>query len=82
MHIFLNMSSFLWKGAELEPTMGSARFSGLLLELLALSHGLVVLTSRLLASAMPSLSRYYYRCSLILICGTSGRAFTLSHQAF
>ena len=49
------------QGANLEPGLGSARFLGLLVELLALSHGIDVLLACALAAFFPSLSYMYYR---------------------
>jgi rhomboid domain-containing protein 1 len=40
LHLYYNMASFLWKGAILEPFMGSLGFAALILELL-LSTGLI-----------------------------------------
>ena len=53
------------QGALLEPQLGTPHFAALLLELLVLSHGTVVLATRLLAATVPSLSRVYYRCAVV-----------------
>jgi rhomboid domain-containing protein 1 len=43
----------LLQGAMLEPRMGSPKFAGLLLELLLLSHGLVVAASAAASACIP-----------------------------
>jgi rhomboid domain-containing protein 1 len=52
-HLYYNLASLLWKGVQLERSMGSARFAALLAELLIVSHSLVVIASYLLASFGP-----------------------------
>jgi rhomboid domain-containing protein 1 len=47
-HLYYNMLSFLWKGANLEVGMGSIEFSGLLLYSLLSSHVIMILLSYLL----------------------------------
>ncbi|GAB5372658.1 hypothetical protein AAMO2058_001683600 [Amorphochlora amoebiformis] len=42
MHVYYNMSSLLWKGAQLEQAMGSEAFIGMSLVLLGLSHSIYV----------------------------------------
>lgn len=41
-HLYYNMVSLLYKGSQLEPSMGSANFAGMLTVLTALSHGILV----------------------------------------
>eukprot|EP00891_Asterochloris_glomerata_P009395 jgi/Astpho2/9395/Aster-01660 len=41
-HLYYNMSSFLWKGAQLEPQMGSGGYLVMMTQLLALSQGWMV----------------------------------------
>ncbi|KAL3685897.1 hypothetical protein R1sor_003919 [Riccia sorocarpa] len=47
-HLVYNMISLLWKGVQLEGSMGSAKFAGMVAVLLGLSHGLVVATAKTL----------------------------------
>jgi rhomboid domain-containing protein 1 len=42
LHLYYNMVSLVWKGAQLEGSMGSARFAAMVCFLLAASHILVV----------------------------------------
>jgi rhomboid domain-containing protein 1 len=44
-HLYYNMLSLLWKGSQLELSMGSPRFAATLASLTALSHSLVVVGS-------------------------------------
>eukprot|EP00249_Psilotum_nudum_P009535 c21995_g1_i1 orf=318-1361(+) len=48
-HLVYNMLSLLWKGVQLESSMGSKSFAWMVAVLLGLSHGLVVLTAKGLA---------------------------------
>jgi Rhomboid family len=61
-HLFYNMSSFLWKGVQLEPAMGAARYALLLAELWLVSGALLCALFAAGAS-MPSsvpFAAYYY----------------------
>lgn len=49
-HLVYNMLSLLWKGVQLEVNMGSLEFAKMVAVLLALSHGLVVVVAKGLAS--------------------------------
>ncbi|KAK9819551.1 hypothetical protein WJX74_010895 [Apatococcus lobatus] len=65
LHIFYNMSSFLWKGAQLEPAMGPGPYIALIATLTVTSHLLVVLLSFLGASFIPLLAGGFYSgCSV------------------
>lgn len=45
-HLVYNMLSLLWKGVQLEGSMGSAKFAEMLAVLLGLSHSLVVVLAK------------------------------------
>jgi len=45
-HLFYNMTSLLWKGIQLETSMGSAEFASMVAALLALSQGMTLLMSK------------------------------------
>jgi rhomboid domain-containing protein 1 len=45
-HLFYNMTSLLWKGIQLETSMGSAEFASMVAVLLGLSQGITLLLSR------------------------------------
>ncbi|KAL2653952.1 hypothetical protein R1flu_022080 [Riccia fluitans] len=47
-HLVYNMISLLWKGVQLEGSMGSTKFAGMVAVLLGLSHGLVVASAKFL----------------------------------
>ena len=72
-HLVYNMVSLMWKGAQLETTMGSQKFAGMIAVLLGLSHGLVVATSSLLTFLSDSPETFYSECSV----GFSGVLFAL-----
>ena len=62
--------SSVHQGAILEPQLGPSRYAALLLELLVLSHGMVLVLARAIATVAPSWSGVYYRCVLLSdICG-------------
>eukprot|EP00884_Botryococcus_braunii_P014510 jgi/Botrbrau1/2305/Bobra.101_2s0126.1 len=73
-HVYYNMASLLWKGAQLEPAMGSLPYAGLVAELLLLSNGIQVLSALALAKAWPSMAAIYYRRCTV---GFSGVLFAL-----
>ncbi len=54
------------QGAILEPQLGLVPYAALLLELLVLSHGMVLAVTRAVAAVAPSYSDMYYRCGLLL----------------
>jgi len=49
-HLVYNMLSLLWKGVQLERMMGSTEFASMVAVLLGLSHGIVVVTAKVLAT--------------------------------
>lgn len=59
-HIFYNMSSLLWKGAQLEPQLGSFRFLLVIFELLVSSHVITVMLARACVSFAPAFAGQYY----------------------
>lgn len=63
-HLVYNMVSLLWKGVQLENSMGSARFAGMVTVLLGMSHGLVVLSAKLLASYGDAPGPMYAECAV------------------
>lgn len=71
-HLVYNMISLLWKGAQLETTLGSGKFAAMIAVLLGLSHGLAVVSS-LLLSFLTRSPTSYYSCAV----GFSGVLFAL-----
>lgn len=63
-HLVYNMVSLLWKGVQLEHNMGSARFAGMVTVLLGMSHGLVVLSAKLLAVYGDNPVPMYSECAV------------------
>ncbi len=61
------------QGALLEPQLGSLPYAALLLELLVLSHGMILPVTRAVAAVAPSFSDVYYRCALLLTLKTHVR---------
>jgi len=49
-HLVYNMLSLLWKGVQLEGMMGSTEFASMVAVLLGLSHGIVVVIAKVLAT--------------------------------
>ncbi|XP_006645779.2 rhomboid-like protein 14, mitochondrial [Oryza brachyantha] len=45
-HFFYNMTSLLWKGIQLETSMGSVEFASMVAALLGLSQGITILLSK------------------------------------
>ncbi|XP_062196882.1 rhomboid-like protein 14, mitochondrial [Phragmites australis] len=45
-HLFYNMTSLLWKGIQLETSMGSTKFASMVAALLGLSQGITLLLSK------------------------------------
>ncbi|KAK9819160.1 hypothetical protein WJX81_004112 [Elliptochloris bilobata] len=74
-HVFYNCTSLIWKGAQLEPALGSMRFLRLVGELLLTTQALAVLLARAGAAAAPALlgPQYYDACAV----GFSGVLFAL-----
>lgn len=71
-HLVYNMISLLWKGTQLETTLGSGKFAAMLAVLLGLSHGLAVASSLLLSFFTHSPASYS-SCAV----GFSGVLFAL-----
>ncbi|CAM6093546.1 unnamed protein product [Calypogeia fissa] len=63
-HLVYNMVSLLWKGVQLESNMGSARFAGMVTVLLGMSHGLVVISAKLLAMYGGTPGPMYSECAV------------------
>eukprot|EP00892_Ulva_mutabilis_P001059 jgi/Ulvmu1/10954/UM007_0133.1 len=77
-HLYYNMSSFLWKGLQLEPALGPVRFAALLCELLlscqAIYVGLFWAVRAALGPTSPLAAQgYSYTCAV----GFSGVLFAL-----
>lgn len=66
------MISLMWKGAQLETTLGSGKFAAMIAVLLGLSHGLAVASS-LLAASLTHSPTSYSSCAV----GFSGVLFAL-----
>ncbi|KAK9804862.1 hypothetical protein WJX72_008960 [[Myrmecia] bisecta] len=81
-HLFYNMSSLLWKGAQLETAMGPLNFLRLVAELLAMSNVIFVTICKLIAVAFPDYAYTYFNTCAV---GFSGVLFAmkvvLSHQS-
>ncbi|KAH7281249.1 hypothetical protein KP509_36G037600 [Ceratopteris richardii] len=67
------MLSLLWKGVQLESTMGSLKFAEMVAVLLGLSHSLVVLTAKGLSVFWGYPDALYNHCAI----GFSGVLFAL-----
>jgi rhomboid domain-containing protein 1 len=63
-HLIYNMVSLMWKGVQLEGTLGSQKFATTVAVLLGLSHGLVLASSSLLACLTESPTSFYSECSV------------------
>eukprot|EP00898_Chlorokybus_atmophyticus_P006557 jgi/Chlat1/6902/Chrsp52S06579 len=61
-HLVYNMVSLVWKGIQLENTIGSERFLQLVGTLLLMSHGLVVGVSYIVAAFFGMPEPYYHSC--------------------
>lgn len=64
MHLIYNMISLLWKGVKLEGRLGSKAFARMMAVLLLLSHGSVVVITRLLSDFAGIHGPYYIECSV------------------
>lgn len=72
-HLYYNMSSFLWKGAQLEPQMGSGGYLVMMTQLLALSQGWMVALAYF-SKYWPLLQNMYFsQCTV----GFSGVLFAM-----
>ncbi|BBM99856.1 rhomboid-related protein 4 [Marchantia polymorpha subsp. ruderalis] len=63
-HLVYNMISLLWKGVQLEGSMGSKKFAGMVGVLLGLSHGLVVVSAKFLYSFADNPGPMYSECAV------------------
>jgi membrane associated rhomboid family serine protease len=53
MHLYYNMSSFLWKGVQIELAAGSKIFAAMVTILLLMSHTLFVIIGNIAGDALP-----------------------------
>ncbi|KAL6598826.1 hypothetical protein ACP70R_046086 [Stipagrostis hirtigluma subsp. patula] len=58
-HLFFNMTSLLWKGIQLEPSMGSVEFATMVASLVGLSQGMTLLLSKCLLQ-FGEIDSYYH----------------------
>lgn len=72
-HLVYNMISLLWKGVQLERRMGSTEFASMVAVLLGLSHGIVVVIAKVLATFFD----YPYPLTSECAVGFSGVLFAL-----
>uniref|UniRef100_A0ACD5VRZ1 Uncharacterized protein n=1 Tax=Avena sativa TaxID=4498 RepID=A0ACD5VRZ1_AVESA len=78
-HFFMNMTSLLWTGVELETSMGSSEFASMVVSLLGLSQGFTLLLSKgllLLSNDVP-----YYEYSAGFSGVVLGMKVVLNAQA-
>ncbi|XP_010551120.1 PREDICTED: rhomboid-like protein 14, mitochondrial [Tarenaya hassleriana] len=59
-HLVYNMMSLLWKGVQLETSMGSIEFASMIVALLGMSHGLTVLLAKSLLALFDYDRAYYH----------------------
>ncbi|XP_068668785.1 rhomboid-like protein 14, mitochondrial [Aristolochia californica] len=72
-HLVYNMMSLLWKGIQLEISMGSLEFATMVIELLAMSQGITLLLARSLYIFFDYGRAYYNEYSV----GFSGVLFAM-----
>ncbi|PHT58094.1 hypothetical protein CQW23_00457 [Capsicum baccatum] len=72
-HLFYNMLSLLWKGIQLETSMGSAEFSLTVATLVAMSQGVTILLAKSLLLLFDYERPYYQEYSV----GFSGVLFAM-----
>ncbi|KAI8010438.1 hypothetical protein LOK49_LG06G02551 [Camellia lanceoleosa] len=72
-HLVYNMMSLLWKGIQLENSMGSAEFASMVVELLAMSQGITLLLAKSLFLFFDYGKPYYQEYSV----GFSGVLFAM-----
>uniref|UniRef100_A0ACD5VEZ5 Uncharacterized protein n=1 Tax=Avena sativa TaxID=4498 RepID=A0ACD5VEZ5_AVESA len=78
-HFFMNMTSLLWTGVQLETSMGSSEFASMVVSLIGLSQGFTLLLSKaslLLGNDVP-----YYQYSAGLSGVVLGMNVVLNAQA-
>ncbi|XP_077251693.1 rhomboid-like protein 14, mitochondrial [Tasmannia lanceolata] len=72
-HLFYNMLSLLWKGIQLETSMGSVEFACMIAELLAMSQGITLILAKSLLVFFDYDRAYYSEYSV----GFSGVLFAM-----
>ncbi|KAM7259583.1 hypothetical protein ACFE04_015324 [Oxalis oulophora] len=72
-HLVYNMISLLWKGVQLETSMGSAKFASMTVTLLAMSQGITLLLAKSLLLAFDYEKPFYNEYAV----GFSGVLFAL-----
>jgi|AntAceMinimDraft_5_1070358.scaffolds.fasta_scaffold87118_2 rhomboid domain-containing protein 1 len=65
MHLIYNLSSFLWKGAQLETKMGSESYTKLLIGLLVSVQCAAVGAMWVLARFIGVTEPYYRSCTMV-----------------
>nr|AIY60677.1 rhomboid protein Illhe_RBL14 [Illicium henryi] len=72
-HLVYNMTSLLWKGVQLETSMGSTKFTSMVVALLGMSQGITLLLAKALLVFFNYDRAYYYEHSV----GFSGVLFAM-----
>lgn len=72
-HLVYNMLSLLWKGIQLETSMGSIEFASMVATLIAMSQGITILLSKSLLLFFEYEKAYYYEYAV----GFSGVLFAM-----
>ncbi|KAJ6770922.1 RHOMBOID-RELATED PROTEIN [Salix koriyanagi] len=72
-HLVYNMMSLLWKGIQLETSVGSVEFASMLAALLAMSQGITLMLAKSLLLFVDYDKPYYYEYS----AGFSGVLFAM-----
>ncbi|GAU16765.1 hypothetical protein TSUD_200080 [Trifolium subterraneum] len=72
-HLVYNMISLLWKGIQLESSMGSVQFASMVASLLTLSQGITLILSKSLLIFFDYERSYYYEYAV----GFSGVLFAM-----
>lgn len=72
-HLVYNMLSLLWKGIQLETSMGSANFAAMVATLLGMSQGITLVLAKSLVHFLNYRSAYYNEYSV----GFSGVLFAM-----
>lgn len=72
-HLVYNMMSLLWKGVQLETSLGSLEFAAMVATLLAMSQGITLLLAKTLLLFFDHETAYYYEYAV----GFSGVLFAL-----
>ncbi|CAK9140316.1 unnamed protein product [Ilex paraguariensis] len=72
-HLVYNMMSLLWKGIQLETSMGSVKFASMVAALLGMSQGITLLLAKSLLLLFDHERAYYHEYSI----GFSGVLFAM-----